>query len=372
MSDRIRKIPFNIVDRLGRVHGIPYTDQKRAFCGADVVLRESENATGSTIMEYTRFIQEWGKRLQYHAAALHEVDLVSSQRVLCSYEGFVQRADMFCLESLIGTKLKLLSGLGTIAVHGIENEMRNYERRNKITMDESQKNAVRMALSHHVSVVVGHPGTGKTTTIQALADINKAITGGMAAMLAPTGRAARQITEKTGYPASTIHSKLKLFDDDLDSAEEVKITSGLIIIDEASMLDVYLTERLLYAVAEKCIIVFVGDPDQLPSVRPGAFLRDVIDSGVVPVSELTHVYRQKSGTTILDNAEKIRHGDIRLEAGSDFVMCGGLEEKELEDAIVEKYKKLVQQYGPREVYCLSPVKKNCCGVISLNEKFGIS
>lgn len=284
----------------------------------------------------------------------------------------MQRADMFCLESLIGTKLKLLSGLGTIAVHGIENEMRNYERRNKITMDESQKNAVRMALSHHVSVVVGHPGTGKTTTIQAIADINKAITGGMAAMLAPTGRAARQITEKTGYPASTIHSKLKLFDDDLDSAEEVKITSGLIIIDEASMLDVYLTERLLYAVAEKCIIVFVGDPDQLPSVRPGAFLRDVIDSGVVPVSELTHVYRQKSGTTILDNAEKIRHGDIRLEAGSDFVMCGGLEEKELEDAIVEKYKKLVQQYGPREVYCLSPVKKNCCGVISLNEKFGIS
>ena len=197
------------------------------------------------------------------------------------------------------------------------------ERRIGITLAESQDAAVRLALSSKVLVVTGGPGVGKTTIVNAILRI-LAAKGARLLQCAPTGRAARRMTETSGFEARTIHRLLEVdpmsggFRRDADNP----VDCDLLVVDEASMVDVLLMHALLKAVPDHAALLIVGDIDQLPSVGPGQVLADIIGSGAVPVVRLTEVFRQAAKSRIIVNAHRINAGAIpdldRPEAISDF------------------------------------------------------
>ena len=253
------------------------------------------------------------------------------------------------------------------------------------TLDESQKEAVKAALTTPISVLTGGPGTGKTTIIKAVADIwetehpeQKIV------MMAPTGRAARRMEEQTGRQASTIHSGLSLhvredgsFKRYAPPSEDGMIEDAYVIIDEASMLDLWIAEAL-FARLRNCKVLLVGDTDQLPSVGCGNVLGDIIKSGMVPVSRLTNIHRQSEGSVICENAAKIRTGDHGLVSGDDFKLHPiqtpqGYDARVammevLERSMAAKYMTELARHGEGNVICLCPYKAGPAGTKALNAR----
>src|SRR5499426_4166075 len=197
------------------------------------------------------------------------------------------------------------------------------EQRTGLVLAESQRSAVALALTSKVLVITGGPGVGKTTLVNAILRILSA-KGAKLLLCAPTGRAAKRMTEATGFEAKTIHRLLEVdpktggFRRDDDNP----LDCDLLVVDETSMVDVMLMQALMKAVPDKAALVIVGDIDQLPSVGPGQILADVISSGAVPVVRLTEVFRQAAQSRIITTAHRINQGSIpdfsRPEAESDF------------------------------------------------------
>lgn len=244
---------------------------------------------------------------------------------------------------------------------------------------DQQKMAVENALRHPVSVMTGGPGTGKSYTIATLISALEAMRKKYA-LAAPTGRAAKRLAEATGRKASTIH-RLMAFVPDKDEPEEMMIWDApqeldldLLVIDEASMLDLPLAYRLLKAIPPGCHLLLVGDVDQLPSVGAGNFLRDVIDSCTVPVTRLTEIFRQAAASKIVANAHRINQGlmpvldndpegdffFINLERGADAA-------EQVESLVTERIPK---RYGlkPHDIHVLAPMYRGEAGVKSLNTR----
>lgn len=247
-----------------------------------------------------------------------------------------------------------------------------------IDLDESQRKAVKAAFSSNISITTGGAGTGKTTTIKTISNIySKLFPKYDQIFLAPTGRAARRISQSTGKAAYTIHSYLNLVSLDDDTAyqgEEVVISDALVVIDEFSMVDMPIAVKLFQALYDNCTVVIVGDPEQLMSVGIGSVLNDLIKSEIIPTTALKIEHRQKEGSVLISNANKIRRGETDIEVGDDFEIIPindtRCEEdvKTLEDALVDATIKEIKKYGIDNVVCLSPYKKYTAGVISLNKR----
>lgn len=252
-------------------------------------------------------------------------------------------------------------------------------------LDQFQRKAVEMAVNNHISILTGGPGSGKTTTIKMIAKVYQHIYPERGiAFLAPTGRAARRITESTGFEAYTVHSYLGLTGTDEEPVEQTDkddemIKDELIIVDEVSMLDLFIAGKLFSRI-ENSQIVLVGDYDQLPSVGAGAVLRDFISCGQIPITELKYTHRQEEGSTICDNAEHIRQGEINLAEAEDFIfdyvepdnetVINEPESylKKMEDIMVKAYVEDVREYGLGNVACLCPYKEHFAGVHSMNKR----
>jgi len=183
-----------------------------------------------------------------------------------------------------------------------------------ITLAERQRQAVQMALSHKVSILTGGPGTGKTSTVKAILTLLRS-KGKQALLAAPTGRAAKRLAESTGHEAKTIHRLLEVSPSEgfkFQRNQDNPLEGDLIIVDECSMIDLVLMNSLLKAVNPATHLLLVGDADQLPSVGAGNVLRDLIGSGVVPVTRLKVIFRQAADSTIITNAHRINRGDMPL------------------------------------------------------------
>lgn len=234
------------------------------------------------------------------------------------------------------------------------------------TPSEEQAKAVSLALKNPVAIITGGPGTGKTTIQTALIYLlEQTMPGVTIRMLAPTGRAASRMKESSGRDAQTIHSALGL---DLGNEGEPKtLEEDVIIVDEFSMVDSWLAEKLFSSVKSGSKIVCIGDINQLPSVGAGCVLRDMIASGVVPTAKLTGVFRQKNGSSVVDNAYKINNGQEDLVFDESFV----LEEakgNDIQKKVIERYKKEVEKYGLEHVCILTPFRKSTeTGSDMLNE-----
>src|ERR1700726_988771 len=185
------------------------------------------------------------------------------------------------------------------------------EQRIGLALAESQVDAIRLALMSKVLVMTGGPGVGKTTIVKAILRI-LAAKGTTLLLCAPTGRAAKRMTEATGFEAKTIHRLLEVDPraGGFKRGDDNPLDCDLLVIDEASMVDVVLMQALVKAIPDHAALLIVGDIDQLPSVGPGQVLADIIGSGVVPVVRLTEIFRQAAASHIIANAHRINHGEM--------------------------------------------------------------
>ena len=244
-------------------------------------------------------------------------------------------------------------------------------------LTEEQAGAIRTALSHPVSVLTGGPGTGKTTAIKALIEV--ADSGGKTyALASPTGRAAKRLSEATERPASTIHRLLGFSPKEgfkFNAENPLKI--DLLVIDEASMLDLLLAQQLLKAVPRGCHLLLVGDVDQLPSVGAGDVLRDIIMSGIAPVTSLRYIFRQEAGSQIITNAHRINQGkmprfneSVQIENNDFFLFPAedaGQAASWVQDVVCNRIPGKFGFDPLSQIQVLAPMYRGNAGVNALNE-----
>ena len=263
----------------------------------------------------------------------------------------------------------------------VEKRIASIEKETGTVLDEMQKKAVTEAAGHGLFILTGGPGTGKTTTINAIIRFFEG-EGAELRLAAPTGRAAKRMTEATGYEAQTIHRLLELNgmpEDDRSTGAvhfernaQNPLEADVIIIDEMSMVDIHLMHSLLLAITAGTRLILVGDENQLPSVGPGNVLRDIIHSGCFPVIELTKIFRQASESDIVVNAHKINRGEpVEIHNKSrDFFFLKRYDA----DMIIRVVIALIQDKLPRyvnarpfEIQVLTPMRKGLLGVERLNQ-----
>src|ERR1035437_310968 len=213
-----------------------------------------------------------------------------------------------------------------------------------------------MALSEPLCLLTGGPGTGKTTTLKTLISaansLHLAVT-----LMAPTGKAAARMTEATGHPASTIHSRLKIVPGNAPKPDSMEPVNGLVIVDEISMLDTSLAAAMLSRISPAAQILLVGDPDQLPSVGPGAVLRDLLIANLIPRVHLDHVYRNEAGIAV--NAARMRAGQNILNLPDCEIIVSGSPDSALVQVLAA-----VRNY--RDALVLTPTNDGSCGRYALN------
>ncbi|CAM2753824.1 ATP-dependent RecD-like DNA helicase [Hathewaya histolytica] len=261
----------------------------------------------------------------------------------------------------------------------VEEEIKSFEKENNIKFAPSQKEAICGAFESGMEIITGGPGTGKTTIINCIIRIFENA-GMTVTMGAPTGRAAKRMTEATNREAKTIHRLLEIGYSDDDSnmqffkSEEEPLESNVVIIDEASMIDIMLMNNLLKAVSLGTRVIIVGDVDQLPSVGPGNVLRDLIESKSVKVVRLKEIFRQGKESMIVVNAHKINNGEMPIinKKNNDFyfLRCGEMENviKTILDLISERLPKFNENWNNiRDIQILSPTRKGILGVENLNK-----
>ena len=244
----------------------------------------------------------------------------------------------------------------------------------EITYDEIQWQAVKTAVSSKVMVLTGGPGTGKTTTTLGIISAYKQA-GCQIILAAPTGRAAKRMSEATGMEAKTIHRLLEYKPPEgYQKNEEHPLEGDVLILDECSMIDIMLMYNLLKALPQQMSLILVGDIDQLPSVGAGNVLRDIIDSGCVPVVRLTRIFRQAQGSRIIMNAHRINRGegiDMRGGKDADFFFATKESNQEGVDTIVQYCKTNLPRYyhvDPlQDIQVLTPMQRGECGAVNLNQ-----
>lgn len=242
-----------------------------------------------------------------------------------------------------------------------------------IELSPEQRKAVQTALTHKVTVLTGGPGTGKTVSVRTIIGALKAMDCRYV-LCAPTGRAAKRLSEATGHPAQTVHRLLKYSPmEGFRHNEENPLETDCLIVDEASMLDLLLTNNLLKAVDPAAHVLFVGDVDQLPSVGAGDVLRDIIGSGRAAVVQLTTIFRQAAGSGIVVNAHRINQGQVPiLNEFEDFYFFSKKDPEKAADLLVDIVQRRVpQKFGldsVDELQVLAPMYRGACGVANLNTR----
>jgi exodeoxyribonuclease V alpha subunit len=387
-------IGFLSADKLAAALGIGKESEVRAEAGVRHVIQES--ATSGDV-----FVPR--ERLARQAAALLEVtekladaaierlaragDVTLDDKVnagALDAGAAVYDADLHRAERAVATGLRKLLEAQVEAVDiDVPRALAWYEQQAGITLARQQAQAVALALEGKVAVVTGGPGVGKTTIVRGIVSI-LAKKGVRISLAAPTGRAAKRLADQAGQPASTLHRLLEWRPAEGAFARNAAnpLDCDLLVVDEASMLDVRLAADLLAALAPETRLVLVGDVDQLPSVGPGRVLRDVIDSGVVPTVRLTEIFRQAAESLIVTNAHRIHQGDLPELGAAPPAGSGRADDKrdfffiEEDDAaraalVVRDLvtTRLPRRYGlqPREVQVLAPMHRGELGAGNLNQ-----
>ena len=291
----------------------------------------------------------------------------------------VYPTSLYNTELAVANKLMLLNEKHNVDDRKIGIDINIIEQEERIELDNLQKNAIVAAAKNGVLVVTGGPGTGKTTTINSMIKYFEK-KGCDILLAAPTGRAAKRMTEATGYDAQTIHRMLELsgvLSEDSTGAvfernEQNPLEADVIIIDEMSMVDIFLMNNLLKAVSEGTKLILVGDANQLPSVGPGNVLKDIIDSGKIEVVKLTKIFRQEEAGDIVVNAHKINKGEV-FEIGPSSKEFPFIKRNDA-NAIINATVTLIREKLPKytnskvnDIQVLTPTRKGNLGVERLNE-----
>lgn len=371
----IAGIGFRSADQIAMNMGFAKVSAERVDEGLMFTLTEAEGK-GHLCMEKKDFVKTAMKildtpELTIDMVANRAARLVSAGRLSC-YKGYVYRARTAETEQQLAERIHVVQRSSPYArFSSLDQEINREEQKLGIRLDPEQRTAITTALQSPISVITGGPGTGKTSIQKAILDIyRRQNPGGRIVCCAPTGRAARRMEQSTGHPASTVHKALGLIaGDDGQYGEPESFDADLVLIDEVSMLDIYLAKHVLRSVPKGCQLVLIGDADQLPSVGPGAVLSEIIKSDVIPVVRLDRVHRQNAGSRIATNAKLIRHGNLSLEYGTDFQFLDSSSIAESAEKIDKLYLQEIAKYGVDNVALLSPYRqKTETGVAALNER----
>lgn len=380
LADDVFGIGFKIADRIARNMGVPADSQARMVAGAEYLLSTMSNE-GHVFALEPEFVAAAAETLevpkelvQAALPALEEKRAVF--RVIDAGQPLLYLAPFYYAECGVAERIRNLARLrppaGAGDVHSLVEQIQKTQR---IRLAEAQVKAIHTALQYGLTVITGGPGTGKTTTLRTLLAVFEA-SRQRVALAAPTGRAAKRMTEATGREAKTLHRLLE-FGYESGSVrfgrdEDRPIDADVVIVDEASMVDLMLMYHLLKAVPDGTRLVLVGDADQLPSVGAGNVLRDIISSGVVPVVRLTTIFRQDELSLIAYNAHRINAGEMPvLSANShDFFFVEEPDPEKVVQTIIDLVRRRLRTYlkcDPIEhIQVLTPMRRTVTGVDNLN------
>ena len=385
LADDISGVGFKIADEIAYRIGIHTDSDYRIKSGMVYTLLQA-TGEGHVYLPKDELFQRAAELLGVDSSYMekHLVDLAMERKIVQKEQGdqiLIYPAQYYYLELNTARMLRELDIFCPEDEKIVERRIVQIEKETGTVLDEMQKKAVQEAAGHGLLILTGGPGTGKTTTINAIIRYFEG-EGAEIRLAAPTGRAAKRMTEATGYEAQTIHRLLELSGMPEDDREgqpihfernaENPLETDVIIIDEMSMVDIHLIHSLLMAVTAGTRLILGGDENQLPSVGPGNVLRDIIRSGQFPVVELKKIFRQASESDIVVNAHKINKGEqVEINNKSrDFFFLKRYDA----DIIIRVVIALIQEKLPKyveakpfEIQVLTPMRKGLLGVERLNQ-----
>lgn len=386
-------ISFQTADLIAQKQNVNPHDEARLKAGLLEVLKQAENggqlfsnSSGHLCLGYNEWLAKASALLSGYQSnvGFMELEVVASElskekkvvgtRNPNTNELFVYRYATALAEHETAKYMSELIAASQEPGYDIKDNIRQMELDNNFRLAPEQANAVETGLKNNLSIITGGPGTGKTTIINFIRRIYSANNPSATILLcAPTGRAARRMSESTGYQAYTIHKSLGIrpVDDEAEtdqSADAEELDYDMIIVDEVSMLDIFLARTFFKAIRKGCQVAFIGDYDQLPSVGPGAVLAEMINCGAIAVARLTRVYRQAGDSKIALNALLMKRGNYEFDYDDTFQFIPAESFEDAAQKMGKIFLKEVATEGIDNVTMLSPFRsdRTATGVFAMN------
>lgn len=396
LIEDVRGIGFQRADELGRKLGLSGAHPDRIRAGLLYTMDQISMQQGHVYMEEEPLIQEVIHLLQEsepvtisHEEVAKELLVLAEEQKLIRENTRIYLPSLYFAESGFAYHVKRMMKQTEYAEQFPESEfllaLGELEERLQVSFGETQKEAIRQALMSPMLALTGGPGTGKTTVIKGIVELFAELHGlsldphaykdGAAfpiLLAAPTGRAAKRMSESTGLPAMTIHRLLGMNgQENLDDESERSIDGRLLIVDEMSMVDVWLANQLFRALPAHMQVILVGDQDQLPSVGPGQVLKDILESKQLPTVELTDIYRQKDGSSIIEMAHAIKEGQLppdftKNSADRSFFHCQVGQISDVVEQVVKNAK--AKGFRAKDIQVLAPMYRGPAGIDILNRQ----
>ncbi|MBR7092268.1 MAG: ATP-dependent RecD-like DNA helicase [Clostridia bacterium] len=349
-------VSFEQADRIGEDMGYAVDDRRRVQAGVLYVLQHNLD-NGHTCLPADRLLPTAAAMLGVDPQAAQDAAerLQEQRKIVCRpTDGglMIHLPELYEAELTIARELKSRAAVPAASPAAVQKQLHRLEKQSGLTYHEKQRQAILSAACHRVFILTGGPGTGKTTTLRGIVRLMENM-GEKVALAAPTGRAAKRITELTGHEAKTLHRLLEAQFGDGERLRFLRdgsnpVDADTLIIDEASMVDVVLLSRTLVALRPYTRVILVGDADQLPSVGPGSVLLDALQSGIIPAVQLTEVFRQAFESSIVSNAHRILCGQepAYCSKTGDFFLIPTRGEEETVQTVVDLCtRRLPDRYG---------------------------
>ena len=379
LAVNIDGVGFRTADEIAARVGIRMDSDFRVRSGILYTLLQA-SGEGHTYLPETELTPRASKLLNVTAEQVEKqyMDLAIERKIILKQmedQTQIYAASFYYMEANTATMLKRLNVSYDVSDAEIEQRIRGIEKKSGMTLDEHQVTAVKEAVRNGLLVITGGPGTGKTTTINTIIRYFE-LEGLEIFLAAPTGRAAKRMSETTGFEARTVHRMLELNggaegSGGFERDESNPLEANVIIVDEMSMVDISLMYSLLKAISVGTRLILVGDVNQLPSVGPGSVLRDIIQSHACNVVMLTKIFRQASTSDIIVNAHKINHGEevILDNKSMDFFFLKRYDADVIINVVLQLIKQKLPKFvdaTPYDIQVLTPMRKGLLGVERLN------
>ena len=369
---RLCEVPgfgFKKVDAIVQKSGSDLHDPVRVRGALFYTLEKARSEGGHLYLETTQLLRNAlkllnepidpdGSRLSQEQVE-QELETMILNNVVVSSDGRIYLPQVFRQESETAHKVARMA-LDTPTPINLKPVMERVKSQLGITLSQRQTEGVEMAFRHNLSLITGGPGTGKSTILRAVVEAYRLLyPNGRIALAAPTGKASRRMAETTGVEdAQTLHSLLGLHGDDSGHKERRPLDAGLLVVDETSMVDMWLAHQLFSRLSPGTKVLLVGDADQLESVGAGNVFHELIESGIVPVTVLDQIFRQAQDSRIAYNARFINEGSGDLYYGPDFTFIQAADQEETAELIRRLYKEEAAKVGVQQLQILSPFRSD--------------